>query len=314
MSDIVRATGLIDEPFIAVYPTAAKYLGINKAAIIQQLHYLLNMVRTNEKRQGSKAYHFVDGEWWIYNSFAVWQEDHFPWLSVRTLKKFFAALEADGLIKSRTMTGKGTRQVKWYTIDYTAWNQFVLSAEKKVKAESATPALLPPPESATPALLHATSEKKSLSEKEINIVSASETALPSVSEQKPAVSTKKVRKPDEMFEAIATVWKTRAGGFVGQMKAMFLGRARSTTEWGACNFEPAATPDEILTFGKYAEKRRVRENCSFPKTPETIQRWFYDMREAMKPKPAPSSVIPYTFTLTPDPEVNAARLRESVSL
>lgn len=131
MSDIVRATGLIDEPFIAVYPTAAVYLGINKAVIIQQLHYLLNQTRQTENKRGDKAFHFIEGEWWVYNSYQDWQEDHFPWLTADYIGTLFNELESDGLIKSSFFEGKGIKK-KWYTIDYVSWNQFVLSMGKKV--------------------------------------------------------------------------------------------------------------------------------------------------------------------------------------
>lgn len=86
---------------------------------------------------------------------------------------------------------------------------------------------------------------------------------------------------DEMFEAIATVWNTRAGGWIGNMRAMMLGEAKKG-DWKAANFNPPATPSEVLDFGKYMIARRQRDRIVRPvTTPSTIQRWFYDYRASL---------------------------------
>lgn len=106
--------------------------------------------------------------------------------------------------------------------------------------------------------------------------------------------SKKQKRIDPMFEAIATVWKTRAGGYVVQMKSMFLGTAKRG-DWRAANFDPPATPEEILRFGEYAQRRMRKQDIKdFPTVPATIQRWFYDMRaELNKPAPPPAADIEF---------------------
>jgi hypothetical protein len=112
-----RIPGLLDEPPINIYPSLAKRAGINKAAILQQLHFLLKIT---EKAHLQKNY--IDGEWWVYNTYAGWQREHFPWLSVRTVQRLFLELEKDGIIRSRLSPEDKDDQTKYYTIVYEQWN------------------------------------------------------------------------------------------------------------------------------------------------------------------------------------------------
>lgn len=112
-----HASGLMDEPPINCYPTLAKELGINKALIMQQLFFLLDVTR----RQNTK-YNQVDGQWWVYNSYNQWQENYFPWLSIRAIKNHFIELEKAGYVISRQGVKSPTDRRKWYRIDIDAWN------------------------------------------------------------------------------------------------------------------------------------------------------------------------------------------------
>lgn len=116
-----QASLLIDEPPILVYPTLASKLGINKAVVIQQLHFLLNSAKSSNSK-----YNFVDGKWWVYNSYADWKTEHFTWLSESSIKRFFLELEQDGLVESQQGVKHPNDREKWYTIDYAAWEKFML--------------------------------------------------------------------------------------------------------------------------------------------------------------------------------------------
>lgn len=124
--DLHRVPGLIDENPIVIYPSIAKYLGINKAAIIQQLHFLLNVTKANRT-----AYNFVEDKWWVYNSYREWQENYFTWLSESAIKRLFIELEKDGFVKSMQSVKSKSDRKKWYSIDYPVWTQFVLSMGQK---------------------------------------------------------------------------------------------------------------------------------------------------------------------------------------
>lgn len=85
------------------------------------------------------------------------------------------------------------------------------------------------------------------------------------------------RPIDPMFEAIAKVWKTRAGAIVGYIRCMMLGTARKG-DWKDANFDTAATPDEIIKFGAWWSKHHP--DLSIPRKPEKIQSYFYEFRAA----------------------------------
>lgn len=87
------------------------------------------------------------------------------------------------------------------------------------------------------------------------------------------------RKRDDMFDAISKVWGITAGGWVGNMKSMFLGTAKKG-QWKQCNFEPPITDaNELLNFEPYMLRRMAEKRITDkPTACVTIQRWFYDYR------------------------------------
>lgn len=115
-----HASQLLDEPPILVYPSLAKTMGINKAIIFQQLHFLLNATKSAQTKNN-----FVDGRWWVYNSYPQWQRDYFPWLSIGAIKRLFLELEREGLVLSKQSVKSKADRRKWYAIDYTRWEQIV---------------------------------------------------------------------------------------------------------------------------------------------------------------------------------------------
>lgn len=256
MTEIIQATGLINEPFIALYPSAAKYLGINKAVIIQQIHFLLNAARINEEDDGDKAYHLADGEWWIYNSFEKWQAKYFPWISLRTVKTLFADLEKDGLIKSRMMTGRGTKRTKWYTIDYTQWEQFALSIAKAPKHQSATAALSDTPQSATAALSHAHTK---------NHLSKRKDSAP----KKGAGNG--TRKRDLWYDAVEQIWDY--SGALNKVLCQMLQGKATQKGYKECNLTIELSPDEVIKWAAWYRATELRGDASLTmvQSPAKIQ-------------------------------------------
>lgn len=128
MTDRPHAPGLLDEPPMLVYPSLAVALGINKAVVFQQLHFLIN-----GQKVARNKYNFVDNRWWVYNSYPEWKRDFFPWLSVYTLKGIFSELEKQEkvILSQQGVKNKSDRR-KWYTIDYPAWDNFWLVIGQKM--------------------------------------------------------------------------------------------------------------------------------------------------------------------------------------
>lgn len=118
-------TYLLDEKPLTVYRSLAVILGsVDKALILTELHWLLN-----NKRQSRDAYSFVDGRWWVYNSYPQWRDHFFPWLSIPTLQRYFAELEDLKIIVTKQGVKNPMDRKKWYSIDYVEWEFFVEQAE-----------------------------------------------------------------------------------------------------------------------------------------------------------------------------------------
>jgi hypothetical protein len=58
--------------------------GLERAVILQQLHFLLG-----NKRNGKT----INGSRWIYNTYKQWKKDHLPWMSLMTIRRRFCELE-----------------------------------------------------------------------------------------------------------------------------------------------------------------------------------------------------------------------------
>lgn len=120
----VRMPLLIDEPPMLVYPSLAERLGnINKAVMLQQVHFLLNAAQASDNQ-----YNFVEGFWWVYNTYPEWQSKYFRWLSESSIKGLFNQLEySDGLIVSIQGVKDRFDRRKWYRINYPAFVVFASS-------------------------------------------------------------------------------------------------------------------------------------------------------------------------------------------
>lgn len=113
---------LMDDPPLVVSPKLATLIGINPAHILQQLHFLLQVTEKNETN-----YNFVDGFWWVYNSYADWKRKYFPWLSTDAIQRIFLDLEAEGIVRSRQSVKSPGDRTKWYRIDDQGWDEWISS-------------------------------------------------------------------------------------------------------------------------------------------------------------------------------------------
>ncbi len=113
-SPLPRDELFIDSETLFILPKLAKEIGLNEAIVLQQVYYWLDDRRKPEVR---------DGERWIYNTYADWQEQ-FPFFSTRTVQRTFLNLERKGLLKSshfsRHPDACAVDHTKWYTIDFAA--------------------------------------------------------------------------------------------------------------------------------------------------------------------------------------------------
>lgn len=77
---------LIDELPLIVLPSLVSLVGIERAIILQQVHYACQQPRSGEILE--------DREKWIYNTYEDWKKYYFPFWSVKTIQRHFLFLES----------------------------------------------------------------------------------------------------------------------------------------------------------------------------------------------------------------------------
>lgn len=154
---MAKLPGLLDEDYIACYPALAVRAGINQALILQKLHFLVVIT----ERSKTEMNHFA-GRWWVYNTYAQWQQVEFPWLSVSTVKRLFLELEREGIVMSWTpvpgqeilypgmppVNPKIDDGTKYYTIRYDLWDRWYRASQNDTPPR--TKMIRPPSQNRTP--------------------------------------------------------------------------------------------------------------------------------------------------------------------
>lgn len=111
---------LLDEHPLQVMPTLATLIGLNEAIILQQVHYWL-------KHKEKTGQDYIDGHYWVYNTYDQWQEQ-FPFWSIMTIRRTMTKLENKGLLIAGNYNRAGFDKTKWYTINYNALNSLFSSS------------------------------------------------------------------------------------------------------------------------------------------------------------------------------------------
>ncbi|AGB42055.1 hypothetical protein Halha_2173 [Halobacteroides halobius DSM 5150] len=118
---------LLDESPLVIQQGLAKKLGLNKAIVVQQVHYLLK-----QRKEKDRNKYFHQGNWWVYNTYTDWKENFFDFWSIRTVRRTFNELEEDGIfISSDQFNQKKYDQTKWYTINYQSLDRYMAEEEEK---------------------------------------------------------------------------------------------------------------------------------------------------------------------------------------
>ena len=104
---------------LVVLPTLAKLLGLNEAIVLQQVHF---WARINAQIEPEDT-HFHEGRWWVAHTYEHWQEQFFPFWSVRTVRRVFAGLVEEGYLKRGYFSESPRNRTSWYAIDYGKLNE-----------------------------------------------------------------------------------------------------------------------------------------------------------------------------------------------
>lgn len=108
-----------EDDLLIVYKELAVILDdLNEAIVLNQLNYWLDKNRKKERN-------FIDGKYWVYNTYANWKEENFPFWSEKTIQRTFTRLEKKGLVITANFNGYVVDKTKWYTINYDALDKMV---------------------------------------------------------------------------------------------------------------------------------------------------------------------------------------------
>lgn len=91
---------------------------LNESIVLNQLNYWLEINKKANK-------HFIDGRYWVYNTYSDWRINNFPYWSEKTIQRAFSRLEKKGIVVSANYNKSGIDKTKWYTIDYDALDKVV---------------------------------------------------------------------------------------------------------------------------------------------------------------------------------------------
>lgn len=102
---------LIDEAPVYFAKTLAKYIGLEKAIILQQVHFWLEVNKRNEKN-------YYENRYWVYSSFGQWAERDFSWWSQRKLLSLFRKLCDSKILIKKQFKKEQMDRTNFYTINY----------------------------------------------------------------------------------------------------------------------------------------------------------------------------------------------------
>lgn len=102
---------LFDEQPLVLSKKLAKLIGLNEAIVLQQVHFWVEL-----NKKANKNFH--KGRYWTYNSFPKWQEEHFYFWGIATVKRIFSHLVNLNLLLVDRFNDDPRDQTNWYTINY----------------------------------------------------------------------------------------------------------------------------------------------------------------------------------------------------
>lgn len=145
---------LTDGGVIPISPDVAVLYGINEAAFLQQLHFLLSSAEVSDKK-----YNFVDGHWWVYYSYPRWKS-HLPWLSIMSIRRLIEGLIEKEVITIRANPHNSWDKTRWYRLVYEVfYSQLEAAAAAEEEADAPAPAEPAPPASPSVQIEHIDDDK-----------------------------------------------------------------------------------------------------------------------------------------------------------
>lgn len=98
---------LINENPLIVLPSLVTAVGIERAIILQQIHFACQQPRSGKTINGHK---------YVFNTYEDWQRDHFPFWSAKNIQKHIRWLEDKGYVESIQPHLKSGDATKYYRV------------------------------------------------------------------------------------------------------------------------------------------------------------------------------------------------------
>ena len=102
---------------------------LNQAIVLNQLNYWIEINKAANK-------HFIDGKYWVYNSYSEWKNNNFPYWSEKTIQRVFLKLESQGIVLSANFNNKSFDKTKWYTIDFEKLDKIINEYSKTTPGQN----------------------------------------------------------------------------------------------------------------------------------------------------------------------------------
>ncbi len=118
---------IIEDRPIMFSPKLAKAVGVNKAIILQQIHYWAKEV--NEKAEKESVYR--ENYYWTKRTVKEWHEGELNFISERQLKRLFKSMEEEGLIVIDSFNAKRYDKTNWYRVNYEKLEEMELEEKNK---------------------------------------------------------------------------------------------------------------------------------------------------------------------------------------
>ena len=111
---------------ITLQTQLAVVVGDRAAVALQQIHYWCDVTQRQAKRD-----HYHDDQWWVYNTWAEWQVNNFPFWTVSTLRRIFRDLETLGVVITRPHEDRN--KGFWITVNYSALEALATAGGRTLK-------------------------------------------------------------------------------------------------------------------------------------------------------------------------------------
>jgi hypothetical protein len=116
---------LIDERPLILLPSLIKLVGMDRAAILQQVHFLCGQPRSGQV--------LSDGFNYIWNTYEDWRDQYFDFWSVSSVKKHFAKLEKQGLLIAKQPNKGKWDRTKYYRVNYDELNLWLAADDPDIE-------------------------------------------------------------------------------------------------------------------------------------------------------------------------------------